>query len=232
MYARVVVNVNRRSSFDGVRQTTHMNTQQVKEKLSIKGKALQVTLLAVIVLLQLYSMNVVSKNAEASEAKATANAEQVTELTNKLLETERELVESRETIAKLKGQLDELEAQLQALQPPQPAQQYMAAVPSGNGFEIECTAYEGGGHTATGQDLNYKTREDAMCIAVDPDVIPLGSLVQIIFDEPWSHLNGVYLASDTGGAVVGNIVDIYFGHDGYDEAMEFGRRAAYAEIIG
>ncbi len=209
-----------------------MNTQQVKEKLSIKGKALQVTLLAVIVLLQLYSMNVVSKNAEASEAKATASAEQVTELANKLLETERELAESRETIARLKGQLDELEAQLQTLQPQQPVQQYMVAVPSGNGFEIECTAYEGGGHTATGQDLNYKTREDAMCIAVDPDVIPLGSLVQIIFDEPWSHLNGVYLASDTGGAVVGNIVDIYFGHDGYDEAMEFGRRTAYAEIIG
>ena len=205
---------------------THMNTQ-VKEKLSFKGKALQVTLLAVIVLLQLYSMNVVSKNAEASEAKATANAEQVIELTNKLSETERALAESRDELAVLKVQLNELEAQLQksTLAP----QQYAM---TGNGFEIECTAYEGGGHTATGQDLNYKSREEAMCIAVDPDFIPLGSLVQIFFDEPWSHMNGVYLASDTGGAVVGNIVDVYFGHDGYDEAMQFGRRTAYAEIVG
>lgn len=210
-----------------MRQKTHMNTQ-VKEKTSIKGKVLQVTLLAVVILLQFYHMNVVNKSAEASEAKASVSAAHVTELTNKLSETERALAESRDELAMLKTQLNELEAQLQAKSTP--ASQPYAM--TGNGFEIECTAYEGGGHTATGQDLNYKSREEAMCIAVDPDFIPLGSLVQIIFDEPWSHLNGVYLASDTGGVVVGNIVDIYFGHDGYDEAMQFGRRAAYAEIVG
>ena len=97
-------------------------------------------------------------------------------------------------------------------------------------LSVEVTGDSGGGVTATGQDVNT-SREGAMCIAVDPAIIPLGSHVRLSFEEPWSHLNGVYLASDTGGAIIGNIVDLYFGVDGYDEAIQFGRRMATAEVL-
>ena len=54
-------------------------------------------------------------------------------------------------------------------------------------------------------------------VAVDPDVIPMGAVVWI---------NGVsYIAEDTGNAVKGNVVDIYFGND-HDTARQFGRQTA------
>ncbi len=51
-------------------------------------------------------------------------------------------------------------------------------------------------------------------IAVDPSVIPLGS---------WVEINGhQYHAEDTGGAVKGNHIDIYF--DSHGDALAFGRQ--------
>lgn len=55
-------------------------------------------------------------------------------------------------------------------------------------------------------------------IAVDPDVIPLGSTV---------YINGSpYVAEDIGGGVKGNHIDVYF--DTHQDALEFG--VQYAEI--
>lgn len=56
-------------------------------------------------------------------------------------------------------------------------------------------------------------------IAVDPNVIPLGSEVII---------NGnVYIAHDTGSAVKGNVIDVY--HDNHEAAWNFGLQ--YAEVF-
>jgi len=100
-------------------------------------------------------------------------------------------------------------------------------------ISIECTAYCDGYATASGDILAGKSREEAMVVAVDPDFIPLGSTLYIAFDDPeWEHLSGYYKASDTGGAVAGNIVDIYMGDGAYSESMSFGRRSARVlEII-
>lgn len=58
-------------------------------------------------------------------------------------------------------------------------------------------------------------------VAVDKDVIPLGSIVII---------DGVtYIAEDTGNAVKGNVVDIYF--DSHEEAVQFGRRTAQVTYV-
>ena len=58
-------------------------------------------------------------------------------------------------------------------------------------------------------------------VAVDPDVIPLGSAV---------FINGVcYIAEDTGSAIKGNVVDIYF--DDHNEAKQFGRQTAMVTYV-
>ena len=57
-------------------------------------------------------------------------------------------------------------------------------------------------------------------IAVDPSVIPYGSVLLI---------NGIeYTAEDCGGAIKGKRLDIYF--DTHEEALEFGRQTAEVYI--
>lgn len=53
-------------------------------------------------------------------------------------------------------------------------------------------------------------------IAVDPDVIPYGSIVIINGKE--------YKAQDTGGAINGSRIDVYF--SSHEDALEFGRQTA------
>lgn len=55
-------------------------------------------------------------------------------------------------------------------------------------------------------------------IAVDPNVIPLGTVVEI-------EGMGTYIAEDTGSAIKGNIIDIYF--DSHSGANNFGRRTIH-----
>lgn len=68
------------------------------------------------------------------------------------------------------------------------------------------------GITASGRSIVGKTRLEAACVAVDPKVIPLGSLLYISFiDEKYQQYNGVYQALDTGSGVKGKHVDIFLG---------------------
>ena len=82
---------------------------------------------------------------------------------------------------------------------------------------FELTAYCYGNVTSTGT-----TPTANRTIAVDPKVIPYGSVVEI---EGY----GTYVAEDCGGAVKGNIIDIYI--PGYDNCIKFGRRKANVYMI-
>lgn len=93
-----------------------------------------------------------------------------------------------------------------------------ATTTTGTTLQVEATAYTGGGITATGIHLN----DNSKVIAVDPSVIPLGSRVMI-------DGYGEYIAGDTGGAIHGNIVDLYVATQ--SEAISFGRRALTIHII-
>ena len=92
------------------------------------------------------------------------------------------------------------------------------------------------GLTASGVNLAGHNLYSARAIAVDPNVIPLGSKVRIKFDnEKMSKYNGVYTAVDTGGAIKGNRIDLFFedcGSDSVsDEAIRFGVQTALVQII-
>lgn len=92
----------------------------------------------------------------------------------------------------------------------------------GNVIYCESTAYSGGGITATGLVPVSAYSAGRGTIAVDPRVIPLGSLVYV---EGY----GEAIAADTGGAIQGNIVDIYV--DSHEEAISWGRRYNVAVSI-
>lgn len=79
---------------------------------------------------------------------------------------------------------------------------------------LEATAYCTGTITATGKGV-VRDPSGISTIAVDPRVIPLGSLVEV---EGY----GRAVASDTGGAIKGDIIDVYL--DTYSECDEWGRK--------
>ena len=88
-------------------------------------------------------------------------------------------------------------------------------------YTMHATAYlpsDGGGSgiTATGMPARRGV------VAVDPDVIPLGSRVYI-------PGYGEAIAADTGGAIIGNSIDLCM--ESYDEAIQFGRRTVEVYLI-
>lgn len=86
------------------------------------------------------------------------------------------------------------------------------------------TAYSTDSVTATGTSVSQ-----GRTIAVDPNVIPLGSKVEIIFPSEYSYLNGIYIAEDTGGAIKGNKIDLYL--NSKSACINFGVRNVQLKII-
>ncbi|MRI85722.1 LysM peptidoglycan-binding domain-containing protein [Aerococcaceae bacterium WS4759] len=93
----------------------------------------------------------------------------------------------------------------------------------GTAITVEATAYSRneaglGNFTADGTDL----RNESNVIAVDPSVIPLGTTVYI---PGW----GYYRAADTGGAIVGNKIDVHF--ENVADTYQFGRQSITIYIV-
>lgn len=92
------------------------------------------------------------------------------------------------------------------------------------------------GITANGTNIIGQSRKEARTIAVDPNVIPLGSKVYIEFSGEYQDFSGVYVANDTGSAVEQNIVDIFMGdynsEEASQEAIEFGRQNVKVYVVG
>ncbi|MFC7060368.1 LysM peptidoglycan-binding domain-containing protein [Halobacillus seohaensis] len=92
-------------------------------------------------------------------------------------------------------------------------------------INVEATAYTANcngcsGVTATGIDLNKNPNQKV--IAVDPNVIPLGSKVYV---EGY----GTAIAGDTGGAINGNKIDLYMQSRG--DALNFGRQSVNVQVL-
>lgn len=92
---------------------------------------------------------------------------------------------------------------------------------STNYFIVNSTAYSTDGFTASGSKTN-RDSNGYSTIAVDPTVIPMGSKVYI---EGY----GYAIASDTGSAIKGHIIDLFFNTEA--EALNWGRRDVNIRII-
>ncbi|GAA0482688.1 3D domain-containing protein [Alkalibacterium indicireducens] len=114
----------------------------------------------------------------------------------------------------------------EAVEQTQPAEESTAQTSSsenGRWMTVEATAYSRNqpvlsNYTFTGIDL----RENSRVIAVDPNVIPLGSTIYV-------PGYGEYIAGDTGGAIIGNRIDIHF--ESLDSAIQFGRQSIDVQVF-
>lgn len=89
---------------------------------------------------------------------------------------------------------------------------------------VECCEIWSAEHPSRGPDYVQKTATgtiptEGRTIAVDPDVIPYGTVVY--FEGPDGNTTG-YVAEDCGGAIKGNRIDLYF--ESHDEANRWGVR--------
>ena len=79
-----------------------------------------------------------------------------------------------------------------------------------------CGAYANG-YTATGERATQ-----GVTIAADPDVLPMGTKIE---------LDGhTYTVQDTGGAIAGNRLDLYF--DSHEDALRWGVREKIVRWAG
>lgn len=95
----------------------------------------------------------------------------------------------------------------------------------GKVLQMSASAYTGScsgcsGHTATGINLN--ANPNMKIIAVDPNVIPLGSKV-------WVEGYGEAVAGDTGGSIVGNRIDVHV--PSKSAAYNWGRRTVTVKVL-
>lgn len=88
-------------------------------------------------------------------------------------------------------------------------------------FSMTATAYTGGSFTAMGLKP-VRDPNGLSTISVDPSVIPLGSKVYV---EGY----GYAIASDTGGAIKGNKIDLYM--NSLQDCYSFGRRTVTLHIV-
>ena len=88
-------------------------------------------------------------------------------------------------------------------------------------LEMRSTAYCLRGTMRTGVRVR-----DGMA-AGDPNVLPLGSVVRVT--HPDGRLIGIFVIMDTGGAVRGNKIDLWF--DSCREAIDWGIRPVVAEVL-
>lgn len=192
--------------------------------------------LLVVVLIAWLTYHVSTLHSEKSEAVQTVQA--LKQETNTLKEERSSIVEEKTQVE------DELESVRQENQRLQEEVSRRAS----REFNVTVTGYDlsvqscgkhpgtpGYGITASGVSLAGHSLESARAIAVDPGMIPLGSKVRIRFNDPeWQYLNGIYTAVDTGGAINGNRIDLFFGDSGNSvsqEALRFGRRSAKVVVL-
>lgn len=129
----------------------------------------------------------------------------------------REIETLKKANADSQSYIDGLENRIKAIQ----EQQKKTSDLVSRGMSMRATAYDLSvascgkrpGHPEYGVTKTGTRATAGRTVAVDPRVIPLGSTLYIKFPDEYKYLNGRYIAEDTGGAVRGNIIDIFLGEN-------------------
>lgn len=193
--------------------------------------------------LQGYQSNLASQERQVNDQKAVLDS-QMSDLKKKIADGQSEMKQlaDREQQAKAmeeaqkKAAEEEAQKQQQASNQKQQVQQTSTktvdnseAATSANNVSgsktltMSATAYSTeangmGTYSATGINL----KQHPSCVAVDPSVIPLGSII-------WVSGYGVSVAGDTGTAIKGNIIDLHFAT--VAQSMAWGRRTVTVKIL-
>src|SRR5699024_5025482 len=146
---------------------------------------------------------------ENNQAQESTNEEKATEESNEV--TEESSKEANEESSEAEANEEETKSASSSYE--------------GETFSVTATAYtsdcEGcSGTTATGIDLN--ANPDKKVIAVDPDVIPLGTEVHV---EGYGNA----VAADVGGAINGNKIDVHVPNEA--EANQWGVRTVNVTVL-
>lgn len=193
--------------------------------------------------LQGYQSNLASQERQVNDQKAVLDS-QMSDLKKKIADGQSEMKQlaDREQQAKAmeeaqkKAAEEEAQKQQQAINQKQQVQQTStktvdnseAATSADNvsgskTLTMSATAYSTeangmGTYSATGINL----KQHPSCVAVDPSVIPLGSII-------WVSGYGVSVAGDTGTAIKGNVIDLHFST--VAQSMAWGRRTVTVKIL-
>ena len=76
--------------------------------------------------------------------------------------------------------------------------------------------------TALGTDLRPGV------VAVDPNVIPLRTELYVVAADDWPSY-GLAIAEDTGGAIKGNIIDLFY--ESSETVRQYGRRDVIVYVL-
>ncbi|WP_087971992.1 3D domain-containing protein [Oceanobacillus rekensis] len=166
-----------------------------------------------------------SVNGMGAELTATKAVEQTVEEEVVEQETEVETTASSVEVSEPVEEPADAEPSEEKVESTEKVEETTTEEVKGRSFSVESTAYTAGcsgcsGITATGINLNNDPY--AKVIAVDPNVIPLGT-------EVYVEGYGYAVAGDTGGAIKGNKIDIHLPTK--DEAYNWGRKTVNITII-
>lgn len=192
--------------------------------------------------LQGYQSNLASQERQVNDQKAVLDS-QMSDLKKKIADGQSEMKQlaDREQQAKAmeeaqKKAMEEAQKQQQASNQKQQVQQTSTKtvdnseaatsaenVSGSKTLTMSATAYSTeangmGTYSATGINL----KQHPSCVAVDPSVIPLGSII-------WVSGYGVSVAGDTGTAIKGNVIDLHFAT--VAQSMAWGRRTVTVKIL-
>ena len=193
--------------------------------------------------LQGYQSNLASQERQVNDQKAVLDS-QMSDLKKKIADGQSEMKQLADRVqqakameeAQKKAAEEEAQKQQQASNQKQQVQQTStktvdnseAATSADNvsgskTLTMSATAYSTeangmGTYSATGINL----KQHPSCVAVDPSVIPLGSII-------WVSGYGVSVAGDTGTAIKGNVIDLHFST--VAQSMAWGRRTVTVKIL-
>ena len=195
------------------------------------------------------------------ELEETINLYREAEEKNKNLEKKlkmngQKIDEYQKTLTKYESMMKDYKAEVESLQKEieklkkssEQAKKQPASRGEAKGLTFKATAYDlsvascgkaigtkGYGVTANGTKLSGKTRLQAMTVAVDPSVVPLGTKLKITFPKPYEHFTGIYTANDTGGKIKGRKIDVFMGdfrqNKAHQSVRNFGVREVKVEIL-